>query len=66
MTMNGEEHGLLVDKILNPTADNAETLLASLGLASLPTRDQVHEQIEQNLLLPKSALPDHWLPTYQL
>ncbi|KAI0715060.1 antiviral helicase [Earliella scabrosa] len=64
--MNGEEHELLVDKILNPTADNAETLLASLGLASLPTRDQVHEQIEQNLLLPKSALPDHWLPTYQL
>ena len=64
--MEAEGHQALVDKILNPTSDNANELLASLGLAGLPTRDQVHAQIEQNLLLPKSKLPDHWLPTYQL
>lgn len=64
--MELDGHQDLVDKILNPTSHSADDILASLGLAGLPTRDQVHAQIEQKLLLPKSELPDHWLPTYQL
>lgn len=64
--MADEQHDVLVDCILNPNPDNADAILASLGLATLPTRQQVHEQIEKNLILPRSSLPDHWLPTYQL
>ncbi len=64
--MSAQEHTALVDQILNPVPGNDDKLLADLGLASLPSRDQVHAQIEKNLLLPKSSLPDHWLPTYQL
>ncbi|KAI0800779.1 antiviral helicase [Fomes fomentarius] len=66
MEPDGDGHHALVDKVLNPSSDNADDILASLGLAGLPTRHQVHAQIEQKLLLPKSELPDHWLPTYQL
>ncbi|KAI1794031.1 antiviral helicase [Ganoderma leucocontextum] len=64
--MSAQEHAALVDQILNSVPGNNDKLLADLGLASLPSRDQVHAQIEENLLLPKSSLPDHWLPTYQL
>ncbi|PIL31494.1 hypothetical protein GSI_06196 [Ganoderma sinense ZZ0214-1] len=64
--MSAQEHAALVDQILNPVPGNDDKLLADLGLASLPSRDQVHAQIENTLLLPKSTLPDHWLPTYQL
>ncbi|KAM5536013.1 hypothetical protein V8D89_010271 [Ganoderma adspersum] len=64
--MSAQEHVALVDQILNPVPGNDDKLLADLGLVSLPSRDQVHAQIEKNLLLPKSGLPDHWLPTYQL
>ena len=63
MAIQSEE---LMSKVLNPKPEYADELLANLGLASLPSRDEVHTQIEENLLLPKSHLPDHWLPTYQL
>ncbi|EIW64030.1 antiviral helicase [Trametes versicolor FP-101664 SS1] len=56
----------LLDQILNPTSSNADGLLSELGLAALPSRDEVHRQIETDLLLPKESLPSHWLPTYQL
>ena len=65
-TMTAGEHEALVDQILNPTAGNADSLLSGLGLASIPSRDEVHKQIEEHLLLPNSALPDHGLPTYQV
>ncbi|TBU50014.1 antiviral helicase [Dichomitus squalens] len=60
------QHEELMSQILNREPGNADIILANLGLASLPSRDEVHTQIEQNLLLPKSSLPDHWLPAYQL
>ena len=60
------DNSTLIRQILNPQAQHAEELLADLDLAGLPSQAKVHEQIEQNLLLPKSRLPDHWLPTYQL
>ncbi|RPD82148.1 antiviral helicase [Lentinus tigrinus ALCF2SS1-7] len=64
--MTANEHEVLVDQILNPAAGNADGLLSGLGLASFPSRDEVHKQIEERLLLPNSTLPDHWLPTYQV
>ncbi|KAI0778677.1 antiviral helicase [Trametes elegans] len=56
----------LFDQLLNPAADNAETILSNLGLAALPSKEQVYREIEENLILPKESLPDHWLPTYQI
>ena len=56
MAIQSEE---LMSKVLNPKPEYADELLANLGLASLPSRDEVHTQIEENLLLPKSHLPDH-------
>ncbi|KAI0718916.1 antiviral helicase [Cerioporus squamosus] len=64
--MAANEHEVLVDQILNPAVGNADGLLSGLGLASFPSRDEVHKQIEEHLLLPNSTLPDHWLPTYQI
>ena len=64
--MESQKHRSLVDQILHPQSHNADALLADLDLAGLPSKDKVHEQIEENLLLPQSRLPDHWLPTYQL
>ena len=64
--MDALEHVALVERILSPHAKDADRLLLDLGLAGIPSKDKVHEQIEENLLLPRSRLPDHWLPTYQL
>ena len=64
--MDALGHATLVGRILSPQANDADQLLLDLGLAGIPSKDKVHEQIEENLLLPRSRLPDHWLPTYQL
>ncbi|CAL1694323.1 unnamed protein product [Somion occarium] len=56
----------LIDVIIDPRPENAENILSEIGLASLPSREQVHAEIETELLLPKSSLPSHWLPTYQI
>ncbi|KAG8960224.1 hypothetical protein FRC03_006880 [Tulasnella sp. 419] len=45
--------------------DDAHTLLENLGLSGIPSRDQLHHQIEEDILLPKTELPPHWLPRYQ-
>lgn len=55
----------LVRQILNPDPDNAGALLADLALTP-PSREQVHREIEEKLLLPKNRLPEHWLSTYQV
>jgi antiviral helicase SKI2 len=55
----------LLEKIIHPDPTNAAELLAELGLDGIPTPEQVHEEIEQKLLLPPKRFPDHWLPYYQ-
>ncbi|KAI0652358.1 antiviral helicase [Trametes meyenii] len=57
---------VLVDRILNPKLADADALLHDLTLDALPSKDKVHQEIEENLLLPRESLPDHWLPAYQL
>ena len=64
--MADHDHQDLVDKILNPQPENAEEILAQLGLDDVPTREQVHHAIEEKLLLRKDKFPAHWLPHYQV
>lgn len=54
------------DCILDPSPSKAEKLLEELGFAGVPSRERVHREIEEKLLLPQDRLPDHWLPTYQM
>ncbi|KIK70472.1 hypothetical protein GYMLUDRAFT_65706 [Collybiopsis luxurians FD-317 M1] len=55
-----------IHDIQNPKSENVERLLEHLGLAHLPSTDQVHREIEERLLLPQQKLPAHWLPKYQI
>lgn len=56
----------LISLVLNPSSDDADALLRDLGLSGMPSREEVHREIEEKLLLPKERLPDHWLPHYQM
>ncbi|KAI0068005.1 antiviral helicase [Artomyces pyxidatus] len=56
----------LLDSIVNPRQENAAGILAGLGLDGIPSREQVHREIEERLLLPRQSLPDDWLPRYQI
>ncbi|GLB35762.1 putative DSHCT [Lyophyllum shimeji] len=64
--MDTDQQRELIHRILHPDPSDAETLLRDLHLAELPTREQVHQEIEEKLLLPRETLPKHWLPTYQV
>ncbi|KAJ7508688.1 ATP-dependent RNA helicase [Mycena galericulata] len=54
----------LIHQIISPTSDNA--LLKDLGLDGFPSRELLHREIEEKLLLPQETLPAHWLPSYQV
>ena len=66
--MNGTLHWNVdfLDDVLEPKSDNAPHLLKELGLSGLPSHEQVHAEIEQQLLSPADTFPRHWLPTYQM
>ncbi|KAH9950987.1 antiviral helicase, partial [Amylocystis lapponica] len=64
--MDSAKHRHILDQILDPRPETAAQLLSELGLSGLPSREQVHREIEEKLLLPKDKLPDHWLPRYQI
>jgi len=64
--MSAEDKERLLRQILAPQSDYGADLLNDLGLGGIPSREQVHNDIEEKLLLPKERLPDHWLPTYQM
>lgn len=55
-----------LESATHPTSENADKILQDLGLASTPARSDVHENIEQVLLLPPQTLPAQWLPLYQM
>ncbi|KAH9982737.1 antiviral helicase [Lactifluus volemus] len=40
--------------------------LASLGLDAIPSREQIHDEIEERLLLPRDRLAPDWLSKYQV
>ncbi|KAA1471410.1 antiviral helicase [Dentipellis sp. KUC8613] len=56
----------ILDNVVNPRHENLHKLLADLGLDGIPSREQVHREIEDKLLLPKEQLPSDWLPEYQI
>ncbi|KAG5731038.1 hypothetical protein E4T56_gene15574 [Termitomyces sp. T112] len=64
--MDADKHCELIEQIVHPDSNNAQSLLIDLQLADLPTREQVHREIEDKLLLPRETLPKHWLPSYQI
>lgn len=65
-TMDATDKHSLIDAIINPRPENADIILSEIGLLTVPSREQVHAEIENELLLPKAKLPSHWLPTYQM
>ena len=64
--MDIEKQCQLIQQVLHPDPNDAASLLQDLNLESLPTREQVHRNIENKLLLPRETLPSHWLPSYQV
>lgn len=54
------------EQIAHPNAQDADEILAQLGLDKLPTKEEVHKTIEEEYLTPRTTLPKHWLPTYQM
>jgi antiviral helicase SKI2 len=56
----------LAENIAHPNIDNSDELLHVLGFGGLPSREQVHQEIDQKLLQPQDRLPPHWLPLYQM
>jgi antiviral helicase SKI2 len=40
--------------------------LASLGLDAVPSREQIYDEIEERLLLPRDRLAPDWLSKYQV
>ena len=59
-------HAELVQGIRDPSPTRAAALLSELSLANPPSREKIHEEIQERLLLPSEQLPTHWLPTYQV
>ena len=56
-----------IQKIVNkPGKEALQEILDGLQLAGTRSKDDIYRDIEQRFLLPKAALPDHWLPTYQV
>lgn len=64
--MDVEAQANLIQNIVSPNPEHAAGLLDGLGLSELPSRERIHAEIEERLLLPKQKLPDHWLPKYQM
>lgn len=56
----------VIHQIVHPGNNDAIQVLESLELSDLPSGDDVHRQLEENLLLPCEQLPSHWLPSYQV
>ncbi|KAF8140636.1 ATP-dependent RNA helicase [Boletus edulis] len=61
-----KELGSIIQQILSPAHEDAEGLLEDIGLGAIPSREQVHQEIDGKLLSPPDTLPHHWLSTYQI
>ena len=54
------------DQIVYPQAKGSSKILQGLHLASFSSTSEIHEDIEKLLLSPPRAVPDYWLPSYQV
>jgi hypothetical protein len=41
-------------------------LLKDLGLDDLPSREEIHQEIQERLFAHPEKLPENWLPTHQM
>ncbi|KAF8167466.1 antiviral helicase [Crassisporium funariophilum] len=64
--MDVKEQLELIHQVVHPSPEDAATILQRLRLAALPTRDEIHDDIEKQLLLPPKTFPSSWLPSYQV
>ena len=55
-----------LDVIVSNDSDSAQDILSELQLDGPPSPERIYKEIEEKILLPRSTLPDHWLPTYQM
>lgn len=55
-----------VSKVAQPKSNDASGLLAELGLDTIPSREQVHQNLNDRLLVPRERLPANWLKDYQV
>ncbi|KAJ8701976.1 Antiviral helicase ski2 [Pleurotus ostreatus] len=63
--MDRERHQQVVERIADPDPNETEQFLEELGLAGLPSREQIHRQLEERFLEPKDRFPDDLLPLFQ-
>ncbi|KAG9222318.1 hypothetical protein CCMSSC00406_0002653 [Pleurotus cornucopiae] len=63
--MDRERHQRVVERIADPDPNETEQFLEELGLAGLPSREQIHRQLEERFLEPKDRFPDDLLPLFQ-
>ncbi|KAH8119970.1 antiviral helicase [Phellopilus nigrolimitatus] len=59
-------HRALCELVRPSGPSTAKEILAELQLDGLRSTEQVYRGIEEKILLPKTKLPDHWLPAYQI
>lgn len=64
--MDPRGHAELVEQAAGASSGSSQDFLEQLGLAGLPSKEDVHRQIEEKLLLSRAELPSHWLSTYQI
>lgn len=43
-----------------------DKLLEELGLDGIPSQETLLRDIEEQVLVPKAEVPEHWLSTYQM
>jgi antiviral helicase SKI2 len=53
-------------RLSNLLPEDPHHRLTSLGLDTVPSREQVYREIEDRLLLPQERLPEEWLSRYQV
>ncbi|KAG9011591.1 hypothetical protein FRB93_002652 [Tulasnella sp. JGI-2019a] len=46
--------------------DTRESILGELGLNGIPSQEALLQEIEEQVLLPKDKVPEHWLSRYQI
>jgi len=64
--MDADLHRQFIQDLLQPENVDSHAILEELGVGSIPTREQIHREIEEKLLLPQDRLPSHWLPSHQM
>lgn len=55
-----------ISKIAHPKSTDAAAILAELKLDKIPSREEVYQNLNERLLVPRERLPANWLKDYQV